>query len=253
MAELTQIWRHPIKGVSAERVTALTLGADSPIPHDRAWAIAHGGSDFDAANPAWVPRKNFVVQAHVPELARTATRMDEATGALTLEHPTQAPVTLVPGTAEGDAALTAWIAPLAGERQPGPYRMARLPAAHLSDMPQNYVSILSLSSLRALGEHLGQPMDVRRFRGNLWLEGLWPWQEEEWIGREISIGPVRFRVDEPIGRCRATEAGPETGRYDATTVAGLRKARGHTEFGVYATVIEGGTVSEGDTVAAPGL
>ncbi|MEO1532360.1 MAG: MOSC N-terminal beta barrel domain-containing protein [Pseudomonadota bacterium] len=251
MGTLAEIWRHPVKGVSAERIAEVALAAGAPFPHDRCWAIAHGGSAFDAAAPEWVPRRNFVVQAHTPELARTAARYDDAAGQLTLSHPDNGSVTLAPGTAEGDAALTAWIAPIATERQPGPYRAASLPnGQHLSDMPQNYVSILSLASLRALGEHLGHPMQVRRFRGNLWLEGLAPWEEEAWVGREIAIGDVRFRVDEPIGRCRATEASPVSGGYDAPTVAGLRKARGHTEFGVYATVIEGGVLAEGAAVSA---
>ncbi|MEL6773530.1 MAG: hypothetical protein AAFP23_02130, partial [Pseudomonadota bacterium] len=39
-----------------------------------------------------------------------------------------------------------------------------------------------------------------------------------------------------------------TGRYDVGTVAELRKARGHTEFGVYATVIEGGELAVGDAL-----
>ncbi|MEL6768396.1 MAG: MOSC N-terminal beta barrel domain-containing protein [Pseudomonadota bacterium] len=251
MGHLAEIWRYPVKGVSAERVASVALAAGAPFPHDRRWAIAHGGSAFDVAAPEWVPRRNFVVQAHTPELARTAARYDETAGQLTLSHPDHGSVTLAPGTAEGDAALTAWIAPIAGERQPGPYRAASLPnGQHLSDMPQNYVSILSLASLRALGEHMGQPMQVRRFRGNLWLEGLAAWEEEEWVGREIALGEVRFRVDEPIGRCRATEASPLSGQYDAPTVAGLRKARGHTEFGVYATVIEGGALAEGAAVIA---
>ncbi|MEO0429592.1 MAG: MOSC N-terminal beta barrel domain-containing protein [Pseudomonadota bacterium] len=251
MAHLAEIWRHPVKGVSAERVAEVALAAGAPFPNDRRWAIAHGGSAFDAAVPEWVPRRNFVVQAHTPQLARTEARYDDAAGQLSLSHPDHGSVTLAPGTVEGDEALTAWIAEIAGERQPGPYRMASLPdGQHLSDMVQNYVSILSLSSLRALGEHLGHPMQVRRFRGNLWLEGLGPWQEEEWIGREIAIGDVRFRVDEPIGRCRATEASPVSGDYDIATVAGLRKTRGHTEFGIYATVIEGGSLAEGAAVSA---
>ncbi|MEM7498659.1 MAG: MOSC N-terminal beta barrel domain-containing protein [Pseudomonadota bacterium] len=249
--QLAEIWRHPVKGVSAERIDQVALAAGAPFPHDRRWAIAHGASAFDPAAPEWVARRNFVVQAHVPELARTEAQYDEEGGFLTLSHPEHGSVTLAPGTEAGDAALTAWIAPVAGERQPGPYRTASLPdGQHLSDMPQNYVSILSLASLRALGDHVGQAMQVRRFRGNLWLEGLGPWQEEEWIGREIAIGEVRFRVDEPIGRCRATEASPVSGRYDAATVATLRKARGHTEFGVYATVIEGGALAIGDDVSA---
>lgn len=246
MGNLAEIWRHPLKGIGAEQVERVTLTAGQALPHDRVWAVAHGASDYDAAAPAWQKRKNFVVQAMTPELARVALVTGE--GALTLSHPAQSTATVTPGTAEGDAALAAWIEGLAGERQPGPYSVAHVPGQAMTDMPQPYVSILSLASLRALGQHAGAEMHVRRFRGNLWLDGLAPWEEESWIGREIAIGPVRFRIDEPIGRCKATEASPATGRYDVGTVAELRKARGHTEFGVYATVIEGGELAVGDAL-----
>lgn len=247
-ATLAQIWRHPVKGVSAEPLDRVALDAGQPMAFDRRWAIAHGSSAFDSDNPAWVKRRNFVVQAHVPELARTAARFDEATETLTLSHPSHGEVSLQPGRAEGAAALTDWIEPLAGAQQPGPYRIASIPGAHLADMEANYISILSLASLRALSQHAGTEMHVRRFRGNLWLEGLAPWEEESWVGKEIAIGPVRLRVDEPIGRCRATEASPQTGAYDVQTVHLLQKTRGHTEFGVYATVIAGGDLAVGATV-----
>jgi uncharacterized protein YcbX len=53
-------------------------------------------------------------------------------------------------------------------------------------------------------------------------------------------------VVEPIGRCRATEANPETGRRDAPTLAALEDGWGHTRFGVYAMVRKGGLVAVGD-------
>jgi hypothetical protein len=51
---------------------------------------------------------------------------------------------------------------------------------------------------------------------------------------------------EPIGRCRATEANPSTGRRDAPTLAALEDGWGHTRFGVYAMVRKGGLVAVGD-------
>jgi hypothetical protein len=51
---------------------------------------------------------------------------------------------------------------------------------------------------------------------------------------------------EPIGRCRATEANPDTGRRDANTLAALEDGWGHTQFGVYAMVRKGGRVAVGD-------
>ena len=56
---------------------------------------------------------------------------------------------------------------------------------------------------------------------------------------------------EPIGRCRATEANPETGRRDAATLAALEEALGRTDFGVYAIVRRAGRVAVGDEVTRP--
>ncbi|MEL6197998.1 MAG: MOSC N-terminal beta barrel domain-containing protein [Pseudomonadota bacterium] len=248
MGRLAEIWRHPLKGIGAERIAKVLLTRGEALPHDRVWALAHGTSDFDPAAPAWEKRKNFVVQAMTPELARVALETG-ADGTLTLSHPAQDSVSVAPGTEAGAAALAAWIEGLAGERQPGPYRVAHVPGRAMTDMPQPYVSILSLASMRALGQHAGAALHIRRFRGNLWLDDLAPWEEEAWIDRELTIGTARLRVDEPIGRCKATEANPATGDYDVPTVAELRRLRGHTEFGVYATVIEGGTIAEGDAVS----
>jgi uncharacterized protein len=57
-------------------------------------------------------------------------------------------------------------------------------------------------------------------------------------------------VEEPIGRCRATGANPETGAFDADTMAALDAGYGHTDFGVFARVIAGGAVRAGDEVRA---
>ncbi|MGI9393180.1 MAG: hypothetical protein ACR2OY_00900 [Boseongicola sp.] len=51
-------------------------------------------------------------------------------------------------------------------------------------------------------------------------------------------------------RCKATMANPDTGRRDLDTL-GLLDDLGHQEFGVYAEVIEGGTLSVGDAVDTP--
>jgi uncharacterized protein YcbX len=188
----------------------------------------------------------------VPELARVTATLDDATGGVTFRHPARPELTVDPATAAGADALTAWVAPLAEGARPGPYRLAHAPGAAMTDAPDPWVSVLSLASLRALGPSMGTDLDPRRFRGNLWLDGLAPWEERGWdAGAEIAVGPVRLRIEEPIERCRATEAGPATGRHDAPTLAALRSATGGTAFGVYASVLTGGEVAAGDPVRIP--
>jgi uncharacterized protein YcbX len=93
---------------------------------------------------------------------------------------------------------------------------------------------------------MGAELTPRRFRGNIWLDGLAPWEEFGWVGREIAVGGARLRVVERVVRCNLTRTNPETGIRDADTLGALETHYGHKDFGVYCEVIAGGTVTEGD-------
>jgi uncharacterized protein YcbX len=54
-----------------------------------------------------------------------------------------------------------------------------------------------------------------------------------------------LRIKERITRCVATKVDPATGVTDADTLGALEAAFGHQDFGLYATVIEGGDVAVG--------
>lgn len=246
MGTLAEIWRHPVKSLGRERLDRVTLSVGACLPGDRVWAVAHGASDFDFARPGWVKCRNFIRVTHAPRLAQVSAEL-RADGRLRLAHPDCAPLDADPDSADGAAAIAAWAAPLAEGAPPGPYRLARAPNP-LTDMDAPWVAVLSLSTLRALSEHAGVAPDPRRFRGNLWLEGFAPWEETDWPDRRLRIGGALLRVVEPIWRCRATEANPETGRYDAPMLETLRAGTGDTAFGVYAEVIEGADVAVGDRV-----
>lgn len=246
--EVAQIWRHPVKSIGHEALTEVHLEAGKPMPWDRVWALAHGKTGFNFDAPEWVECGDFVRALSSPKLAAIAARYDEASGQLTLTHPERPDLTVAPATAEGAEALAAWTAPLASAAQPGPYRLAHVPGRALTDVPDNCVTVHSLSSLRALSQHVGKPLDPRRFRANIWVEGAAPWEEEDWPEREMTVGEARLRVVYRADRCRTTEANPETGVYDTNTVYTLRKTRGHIDFGVYAEIVGTGTVRVGDPV-----
>nr|WP_302848555.1 MOSC domain-containing protein [Rhodobacter calidifons] len=95
---------------------------------------------------------------------------------------------------------------------------------------------------------MGTRLSPHRFRGNIWVAGWAPWAELDLIGTEIAIGTARLRIEEPIGRCRATGANPETGLQDADTMGALETGYGHTDFGVFARVIAGGRIAVNDEV-----
>ena len=48
---ISAIYRYPVKGLSAEAVSGVTLEAGGTIPFDRAWAIENGPGRFDPEAP----------------------------------------------------------------------------------------------------------------------------------------------------------------------------------------------------------
>ncbi len=108
---------------------------------------------------------------------------------------------------------------------------------HLADTPKPYVSFLNLASVRALGEFIGEYIDPRRFRMNVWVDGLDPWAELSYVrgfeqGRQypMSVGSLNLYIDDLCERCRATEQNPETGLWDLDILKALQlllKDRGY--------------------------
>ncbi|ABD53553.1 MOSC domain-containing protein [Jannaschia sp. CCS1] len=239
---LDQIWRYPIKGIGAERLRAIDLAPGLPLPLDRAWAVLEEGGD---ASDGWRSCRNFLRGAKGPSLMAVTCRVDG--DVIHLSHPDQTDISVTPG---GDMdAFFDWLAPIYPENRPKAAALVASPPEGMSDAPFASISILNPSSLRALGQKLDQPLDERRFRGNLWVDGLAPWEEFDLVGKTLVIGDAHLDVVERITRCRATEANPATGKRDANTLRALEDGWGHQDFGVYAMVRQGGQIKAGDTVA----
>ncbi len=240
---LAHIFRHPIKAHGREALPSVALAEGRCLPFDRHWAVAHEAAMI---MPGWNACMYFTRGAKTPALQAINAQFDEAAGQITLTHPARAPLTFAPDTAQGQTDFLNWVAPLMAGGRALPARLVSA-GRGMTDTDFESVSVLNLSSNRALGQRLGVGLGLDRWRGNLWLDGLAPWEEFDLVGREIAIGAARLKVVEPIGRCRATMVDCATGRIDVNTLDALEEGYGHTNFGVYAVVTQAGTIREGDT------
>ena len=135
-----------------------------------------------------------------------------------------------------------------------PLKAAHPEAQHPQLLSVDGASILLVtdSSLRKLESHWGKSLDQRRFRGNfvvnLHNEEL---DEHSWIGRQIAIGDALLQVDSYCERCVFVTMDPDTLEKDPLL---LRKVNEefNLHFGVYASVIQTGTIRLGDEVRLKG-
>ena len=246
-ARIAQLVRHPIKSAGYEPVAEAVLTEGAAFPFDRVWAVAHAAARLTEP-PTWAPKLQFLRGWGSADLMAISCASDPAAGEVTLSHPRRPSETFRPDEPEDAARLIDWLRPLWPENRPEPARVIRVPGQALTDQDQPLVSINSASSLADLSARMGQDLSPHRFRGNIWVEGWAPWSERDLIGQEITVGKARLRIEEPIGRCRATGANPMTGAQDADTMGALESGYGHTDFGVFARVIAGGRVAVGDEV-----
>lgn len=214
------------------------------MPWDRHWAVTHEATKADGSE--WVRCINFSRGASAPQLMALTARLNEADKTVTLSHPDLWDLTFDP---DADAAkFLEWVRPIMPPQKRQSVGIVKVPGVGLTDSSWPSISIVNLASNAALGETFGTSLDMDRWRGNIHLDGLQPWQEFDWIGQTIRIGTAEFEIRERIERCSATTVDPATGNYDWDTLKHLRDHFGHKDFGVKAYVIKAGEIARGDTV-----
>jgi uncharacterized protein YcbX len=176
-------------------------------------------------------------------LAAITSHLDETTGQITLSHPDRADLTFDPDR-EGDK-LIAWSKGLVPESRAQSARVIRGRQHGFSDSDFPSITLCNRASHSAIEEKLGQPISIHRWRGNLWFDGLSPWEEFDWMDRDLRIGAAILRVRERTDRCMATHNNPDTGLRDVNTLSVLDRF-GHRDFSVRAEVIKAGAITVGD-------
>jgi uncharacterized protein YcbX len=240
---VTAIWRHPINSHGREQLETVRLEPGKAIPFDRLWAVAHERSNADGST--WVSCGHFCRVAKIASLMAISATLDEATGIVTLAHPDRDTLSIDPDT-DTDRFIE-WVKPLVPEETLQPARLIRAATDAFTDSDFPSVTLCNHASHRAVEQRVGTPLSPLRWRGNIWIEGLAPWEEFDWDGKHVRIGDAVLAVRERTDRCKSTHSNPETGRRDAD-VLGALESWGHQDFSVRAEVMEGGTLTVGDGV-----
>ncbi len=242
------LYRYPVKGLTAEALEAADVEQGGCIPWDRAFALAQGDLGFDAGQPQWLQKTNFMCQMKNARIAALFSFFDPRSGMLAIRAPDRSAVVENALTEAGRERIGSFLTDYLGEDARGTPRFHYIPSHSFCDQRRKVVSLINLASLRDFEAKLSARRHRRRFRANVWFSGAPAWSERDWVGRQLQVGGAVLRVAKPIARCAATEVNPETAERDADPVAELRQLYGHVELGVHAEVIEGGRFAVGDAI-----
>ena len=245
---VTALYRYPIKGLSGEALGETVLTPGETVPSDRIYAIENGPGRFDPDNPRHLPKVNFLMLMRNERLASLETRFDETTHALTVLRNGRQVARGVLKERLGRQMVEQFLGAYMKDALRGPPRIVSAPGHSFSDVPAKWLHLINLASVRDLERVVGRRLHPLRFRANVHLDGLGPWEEFGWVGKTLSIGGARLEIVHRCQRCEATNVDPETAARDTAIPAVLQRTWGHTDFGVYAKVVDGGRVTQGDAV-----
>lgn len=244
------LYRYPVKGLSPERLSGVTLARGDYFPGDRLYAIENGPSGFDRLSPQHQAKIKFLMLMRNEDLACLRTRYDDSSTTLVIESEGREAVRADLSTAEGRLAVEAFMRRFVPRQLRGPPKvLAAPPGFRFTDSRRGFASIINLASVQAIEEWVGTPVDPLRLRGNIHVEGLAAFQEFDLVGR-ILEGPngLRLKVSKRIERCAATNVDPESGERDLDIPATLIRRLGHRDCGIYVEVVSGGRLAEADTL-----
>jgi uncharacterized protein YcbX len=255
------LYRYPVKGFTPESRESLTV-VDGRVAGDR--VLGFRFANTPEPNEAWSSKHGMLALVNTPGITRLRLSYDEATqrlgisldGELLVEDRLDAA-----GRARICGAVANFVKDLPESGLKG--HPERLPlrlvgdghTSRYQDQPDGYVTIHGRASVQALGKALNDPdLSELRFRSNVSVDGLEPFEEQGWIGKTVRVGSMQFRVHTSIGRCLAPHANPETGQRDRPILTTLTHAFGQEKPTLAVGLVpEGaGNIAIGDEVLLEG-
>lgn len=250
VGRVESLWRYPVKSMRGEELDEAFAGF-SGLYGDRLFAFQ------SAACPPGFPWLTAREQREMlryrprfrhPDLARSPVNQADAEGAgATAVYADMADL-IVDVETPADEVLAIddpGLRRLLGDAQP--LTLVRSHRALTDCCP---VSLISMQTVRQLGEELETDVDPRRFRANVYLDltSAGGFEEDQWVGRSLRIGSrMVVSILKRDTRCAMITFDPDTG---VSTPAFLKKvAQAHEgKAGVYGAVLVEGLLRKNDPV-----
>jgi uncharacterized protein YcbX len=262
LGALCSLWRYPVKSMMGEEVNSAYL-TPRGLFGDRAYALIDTatGKIASAKNPGkWPTMFRFRAAMTAPP----APGQDLPPVMITLPHGE----TLLSDQPDADALLSKELgrpvtikstvpdAPELEEYWPDIEGLVLKETVTVEAMPEGtffdlaVLHLLTTSTINSLrAKYPDGRFEVRRFRPNLVVEvpDDLEFAENEWIGKDVTVGGARLKITGPCPRCVMTTL-PQ---YDLPKDPGiLRTAAKYNQahVGVYAAVLQAGPISIGDVL-----
>lgn len=258
---ISELYIHPVKSMAAQPVSELTF-TDLGPKHDRQWMLISDSG-------------KFMSQRHTPVLCRFFPRVSEKGLVIEFEGK-HSPMVTFKGHLTPDTDVSVWgdefraidcgneIAEWLGEMLNNDVRLVEISEHSNRQIDTDYAQkgqyvgfadgfptlVASSTSLMEFNSHLESPIDMRRFRPNIVIDGAKPYAEDQW--QKLRIGELELELVKPCSRCIMPSINPDNATKEMAVNQVLQKTRRkgrETYFGQNALHSSNGKIRIGQPVS----
>lgn len=163
------LWRYPVKSMGAEKLADVDVSWHG-LAGDRRWAFVRNGVE-QSGFPWLTLRERGDLSHYLPSFLEPA-------------HPDKSPTVVRTPTG---TVFEVTDPALGSELSPGGARVIRQDRGIFDTFP---LSLITTQTIARLGESVGAPLEVQRFRPNFLVEaeGDSPFPEDAWVGCILRLG-----------------------------------------------------------------
>ena len=286
------LYRHPVKGLSADELDSVTVQAMESFPDDRRFALLKQDKEkFDESNPEWIHKSNFLCAFSAPQLmakykAHYHLKLAEASSSsvdvLSLALPNDEVMTGSSSTKRllslyeretneklldsvdlstegGRQVLADLFSDLSGESlscvTADNFQFGNTSSGVKKKGNTRTIHIINAATVREFSKAIGVELNPTRFRPNIVIDNLQPWEEFNWVGQSIQCGEAcRMDVLSRTVRCDAVSVDPLVFPDDILDIPPLlvKYFPEHGPYlGIYCHIEKGGIIKVGDSILPP--
>ena len=270
---ITRIQRFAVKGLSSDGLRKAELFPRGGLVNDRRFAFIFARAVPELRENKWLHKANFVsVFATRALVAGLSSSFDDDACVLSVwrrgkqgGRPSSRVHRFALDRPEGREEACAFFSERAGERVElvdgaDTHQFGNTGQGLKANGELRTLHVVNANTVRAVERATGVPLDPRRFRPNLVIDGFPAWSEFGWVGKDIRLGGrATLRVIGRTVRCSGVGVSSEVevgGADDGAELDLVQLLSDHFPehgpyLGIYAQVVSGGAIEVGDAVHGP--
>jgi len=247
---IRKIFYSPVKSISFDSVSSIRIKKSIGLENDRIFSFSRNVNASESKlieqNPTKRSLYKFLTLKNSPYLNKY--NFSLVNNELILKKIDKEIIRISILNRKGFKNIIETLTKLETKIKPPIFLLKNIKNPFFDTMPKNSISLINLKTVKDFSNKISTEIEFERFRGNIYVDNMFAWDEMKLVGKKIKINNCDFKVTDFIPRCSATNLKPNTNDNTINLPQTLKKIYGHINLGIYLEPLNNGIININDAI-----